>query len=281
MTTTTTTTVLDSLTWPNPEVEYDLDGGGSNTRSRKYHTPEEIIPWKEFTMDTIARIAGGNLLRTIQTTPSLLSAPPVLDPEFCFEENNTRFIMTKWNHEIVQKCLNAVKNQLPTCTWNSSIKARAKQGSSILTTASTSYASTPATESGIPIHAASVQAALGYLNKDSSQKKKKHRLYPDAGATIACHTHGDSCPASWIERLPKDYKTSTKWRSWEALRRLTDKNGRLIRKEISKDPAYPFRQAYTYCVEFNCRYGCILTTEEAFVFQIRPGMVSFPNALPL
>ncbi|KAJ4156018.1 hypothetical protein LMH87_001232 [Akanthomyces muscarius] len=34
--------------------------------------------------------------------------------------------------------------------------------------------------------------------------------------------------------------------------------------------AFPFRQAYTYCVEFNCRYGCILTTEEAFVFRIRP-----------
>lgn len=278
---TCTTMVLDSLTWPNPEVKYDPDGG-SNTKNTNYHTPERIVPWTEFNMDTIASIAGGKLLRTIQTTPSLLRVPPELDPEYCFEENNTRFIMTKWNHEIVQKCLNAVKGRIPTCTWNSGIKARAKRGSSILTTASTSYASTPATESTIPAHAASVQAALSYLNKNSNQKRKKLGLYPDAGATAACPTHGDSCAASWIERLPKDYKTSTKWRSWEALRKLLkDKKGNLIERETAKNPAFPFRQAYTYCVEFNCRYGCILTTEEAFVFRIRPGIVSSPNFLPL
>lgn len=277
----TATTVLECLTWPNPEVLYDPDGG-SNTKNAGYHTPKKIIPWTEFNMDTIASIAGGNLLRTIQTTPSLLSAPPELDFLDCFEETNTTFIMTKWNHEIVQKSLNAVKDQIPTCTWNPSIKARAKRGSSILATASTSYASTPATDSTIPAHAAAVQATLSYLNKSASQKKKRLRLYPDAGATAACQTHGDSCAASWIERLPKDYKTSTKWRSWEALRNLLkDKNGNLREKEIAKDPAYPFRQAYTYCVEFNCRYGCILTTEEAFVFRIRPGIVSSPNTHPL
>ena len=32
----------------------------------------------------------------------------------------------------------------------------------------------------------------------------------------------------------------------------------------------PIRQVYTYCTEHGCRYGCILTTEEAFVFRIRP-----------
>lgn len=272
-----TATVLDSLTWPNPKVEYDPDGG-SNTKNWNYHTPEKMIPWTEFNMDTIASIAGGKLLRTIQTTPSLLSTPPELDLEYCFEERNTTFIMTKWNHEIVQKCLNAVKDQIPTCTWNSSIKARAIRGSSILTTASTSFASTPATESTIPAHAASLQAALSYVNKEAFQKKKKPRLQPDAGATAACHTHGSSCAASWIERLPKDYKTATKWRSWEALQKLLkDNNGNLIDREMVKDQAFPFRQAYTYCVEFNCRYGCILTTEEAFVFRIRPGIVPSPR----
>mgnify|MGYP005988866577 CR=1 FL=1 len=278
-----TASVLESLTWPNPKIDYDPDGG-SNTQNAKYHTPEKMIPWTEFNMETIASIAGGNLLRTIQTTPSLITAPPELDTTECFGETYTTFIMTKWTHEIVQKSLNAVKHQIPTCTWNPSIKARAKRGSSILVTASTSCASTPATESTIPAHTASLQAVLSYVNKSSFQKKKNKKLglYPDAGATAACQTHGDSCAASWIERLPKDYKTSTKWRSWEALRNLLkDKNGNLVEKETAKGPAFPFRQAYTYCVEFNCRYGCILTTEEAFVFRIRPGIVFSPNDLPL
>lgn len=67
-----TTTVLDSLRWLNPEVEYDADGG-SNTRNIKYHTPKKIIPWTEFNMDTVASIAGGKLLHIIQTTPGFLS----------------------------------------------------------------------------------------------------------------------------------------------------------------------------------------------------------------
>lgn len=265
-----TTTVLDSLRWLNPEVEYDADGG-SNTKNTKYHTPKKIIPWTEFNMDTVASIAGGKLLRIIQTTPSLLSAPPELGPAFCFEEDSTKFIMTKWNHEIVQKCLDAVNDQLPTCTWQSGILAKSKRGSSILTTASTSYTSTPASESTIPAHIALVHAALSYASQRGGTGMR-----PDAGATAFCHTHGNSCPASWIERLPKDYKTPTKWRSWEALQRLLkDKSGNLIARETIKDRAFPFRQAYTYCVEFNCRYGCILTTEEAFVFRIRPGIAPF------
>lgn len=270
-----TTTVLDSLTWPNPEVQYGARGGTLH-RSDRFYAPLKIMPWKEFNMETIASIGGGKLLRTIQTTPSLVAVPPHVDVEHCVveesKEKESSFLLEKWSHDIVQKCLNSVKGQLPICKWNPGIKAKGSKGSSILTTASASYASTP-NEGASPVYPPSINAALRRLSDTTRRQKRVKRLHPDAGATAPCNTHGDSCPASVVERLPKDYKSSTKWRSWDALKDLLreDKSGRWKGGQTNQPLAWPLRQAYTYCVEFGCRYGCILTTEEAFVFRIRPG----------
>lgn len=273
-----TTTVLDSLTWPNPEIRYGARGGTLH-KSTTFLRPRKIVPWTEFNMETIASIGGGRLLRTIQATPALLAVPPDLDVEHCVveqeQETESRFLIEQWSHCIVQKGLNSVKDQLPICKWNPGIKAKASKGSSILTTASTSYASTPASKGPAAGSSPSMHAAFQYWNDAVRRMRRIKKLHPDAGATAPCKTHGSLCPASLVERLPKDYKAATKWRSWEALDLLLDKDnsGNWGEGLSGKQPAWPLRQAYTYCVEFGCRYGCILTTEEAFVFRIRPGNV--------
>lgn len=270
------TTVLDSLTWPNPEIRYGARGGTLH-KSTTFLAPQKIIPWNEFNMETIASIGGGRLLRTIQATPSLLTVPPDVDVEHCVveqeQETESKFLLEQWSHCIVQKCLNSVQDQLPICKWNPGIKAKASKGSSILTTASTSYASTPASDGPTPGSSLSIHAAFRYWSNSARRLKQMKKLRPDAGATAPCNTHGSLCPASLVERLPKDYKAATKWRSWEALEQVLDKDksGDWKAGQLHKQPAWPLRQVYTYCVRFGCRYGCILTTEEAFVFRIRPG----------
>jgi hypothetical protein len=87
---------------------------------------------------------------------------------------------------------------------------------------------------------------------------------PDAGAKPACGSDKR-------ERFPKDYKVGKKWKS-EVLHRkpLIDNEGLWRTGTKKSDAAMPIRQAFTYCVTTGCRYGCILSTEEAFIFRIKP-----------
>ncbi|KAI1327695.1 hypothetical protein F5Y16DRAFT_410192 [Xylariaceae sp. FL0255] len=70
-------------------------------------------------------------------------------------------------------------------------------------------------------------------------------------------------PAS---RLPKEIKSGSTWLS-------SEKIGRPIGKTklwIDGRPAAPLRQIYQQCIDAGSRYGCILTTREAFIVRIGP-----------
>ncbi|KAI0503068.1 hypothetical protein F5B22DRAFT_576462 [Xylaria bambusicola] len=103
---------------------------------------------------------------------------------------------------------------------------------------------------------------------DRSDHKQKVALRPDAGA-YSIHEQDHRTKK---ERFPKDHKCARSWTS------LKIRNGEHVDKRtgewrpgrIRRNDTMPIRQAYTYSVEFGCRYGCLLTTEEAFVFRIRP-----------
>ncbi|KAJ3481752.1 hypothetical protein NLG97_g7742 [Lecanicillium saksenae] len=204
--------------------------------------------------------------------------PPSLATGHCFvgKEPETSFILNTWSREVVQRGMNSVKEHLPTCTWNPTIREATSEGTGILATASTSYASTPGRRTGpSPANSPSFESALRYKLAAARRERKKKHLVPDAGATMTCRTHDDMCSESSLERLPKDYKPATKWRSSDALEQILEKGkgGYLKKGGARKGLAWPIRQAYTYCVELGCRYGCILTTEEAFLFRIRPACV--------
>lgn len=94
--------------------------------------------------------------------------------------------------------------------------------------------------------------------------KNSPKWAPDAGATVACGTDKK-------ERFPKDYKVAKKWKSDVLYQRpLINDEGLWHRSTKKSNDAMPIRQAFTYCVTTGCRYGCILSTEEAFIFRIKP-----------
>ncbi|KAI1318981.1 hypothetical protein F5Y16DRAFT_414336 [Xylariaceae sp. FL0255] len=101
-------------------------------------------------------------------------------------------------------------------------------------------------------------------------KQDHSRLQPDGGAiSLVEDMEGTD---AFEEHFPKEIKTAYNWSS-QALRNgeLTDaETGEWIGSKGQSNRNAPIRQAYTYCVNYRCRYGCILTTEEAFIFRIRP-----------
>lgn len=103
--------------------------------------------------------------------------------------------------------------------------------------------------------------------KQGKTKLKGCKLTPDAGAVSPCK----ECREVSVERLPKDYKTATKWKSQNLINEeFLNKNGEWRGSQFNKDEAMPLRQVYTYCVRYLCRYGCIVTSHEAFIFRIKP-----------
>jgi hypothetical protein len=129
-------------------------------------------------------------------------------------------------------------------------------------------------ERGIPVYddSGTGQTSPSFQSSAAGRRRQRRRLSvnPDSGATLTCRIHGAECPSSEIERLPKDYKMAKKWTSSQLIESLVDEDGTWKRGGSGARLAMPIRQAYTYCVFYGCRYGCILTTEEAFIFRIKP-----------
>lgn len=263
-----TITVFDSLTWENPEVHLKTPAYGTPTSNKKgtltsnkkYICPARLQTWEDFNFETLEEL---KLLDVIREARTGLSGPPYLGQGDLFvkAEAETLHILTKWSHSIVQAGLDAAAKDIPTCIWNPRATEEAK--------ASSTHQSTPAyTESSPSLPP--TPFAKGQ-HTDARGRKKPHRFNPDGGATAICRTHGRSCPASEVELLPKDYKPSTKWRSEEVLQKLVNEDGSWITGATHNSKTFPIQQAFTYSVRYGCRYGCVLTTEEAFIFRVRPG----------
>jgi hypothetical protein len=102
------------------------------------------------------------------------------------------------------------------------------------------------------------------IGKTNWTRPMKKNWKPDAGAIAACLKDGR-------ERFPKDYKVAKKWKSRVLHQKpLIDSAGLWCQGVKRSNEAMPIRQAFTYCVTMGCRYGCILSTEEAFIFRIKP-----------
>lgn len=252
-------TVLDSLMWENPEVQLKIPASKSLTTNRDYIFPARLQEWEDFNFETLKEL---NLLDLIREARTGLSGPPYLGrgERFVKAEPQTLHILTKWSHSIVQAGLDAVEKKIPTCTWNAAVTKEDK--------ASSTHQSTPAPTESSPSCPPTPSKKGQHTNK---RGRKRPRFNPDGGATAICRTHGISCPASEVELLPKDYKPSTKWKSKQVLQKFIKEDGSWIKGATRNSMTLPIQQAFTYSVEFGCRYGCVLTTEEAFIFRVRPG----------
>ncbi|KAK4031760.1 hypothetical protein C8A01DRAFT_21078 [Parachaetomium inaequale] len=234
--------IFGFLTRKNPEIEYPPPKSKGVTSRRYYLCPTELRVWKDFNFSTLEAIYGRKLIEEARRTgASSLNFPRVSAIDRVVDDEPTTIsLLTIWNRSIVNAALEeaAILNLFHPCIW------RAKTGQNIST--------------------------------EKSAKKVKHRLKPDAGAVSLCTTClSAQSPSLALERLPKDYKTASKWESLPFLRQaLTNETGEGEGKwktgEMTEQAAMPIRQVYTYCVKSGCRYGCILTTAEAFIFRIKP-----------
>lgn len=104
----------------------------------------------------------------------------------------------------------------------------------------------------------------------SSREAVKYRRRPDASSGYYCL----SCEGTNnedIERLPKDYKHGQGWNSSNLRKEgVIDVNGKWNTKLGHGKTAMPIRQLLTYCVDFGCRYGMLLSTEKVFILRVRP-----------
>jgi hypothetical protein len=253
--------ILESLTAKTPEIRHEEPDNYTLTANKRYMWPKQLKRWEEFNYRTLEAVYEGRLIDTARQRRSTLSNYPDLTPDVdCIvcSEQTTQHIITKWNHTIVQAALAAVQEAFHACKWSPHAGGRKRVPG----------------ERSTPIHDDSTTGQTSPLIQSSvTGRRNRQRLTvnPDSSATLTCRIHGTECPSSEIERLPKDYKVAMKWNSSQLMKDLVDDDGIWKSGGSRAKLAMPIRQAYTYCVYYGCRYGCILTTEEAFIFRIKPG----------
>ena len=170
------------------------------------------------------------------------------------DEPTTLHLLTKWNHTIVTASLDLVKNFQP-CAWVPKSRKTKIEGTGLMDTEQ---------ETKKP-------PRLRSKSIGNQKRKLSTRLIPDAGGSSSSRANGSAHALPPIEQLPKEYKTASKWQSsniftGELINEMGEWRQGTRRRMIVK----PIEQIYTYCVNLGCRYGCILTTGEAFIFRIKP-----------
>ena len=170
------------------------------------------------------------------------------------DEPTTIHVLTKWNHTIVTASLDRVKKFHP-CNWVPKARKTKGEGSSSVDN-DKNRRHPPRCKSN---------------NIRYEETKSSTGPTPDAGGSSLSRANNSLDASLPVEQLPKEYKTVSKWNSSVISEgKLVDETGKTRKGKGRSNNLDPIRQIYTYCVNNGCRYGCILTTGEAFIFRIKP-----------
>lgn len=93
----------------------------------------------------------------------------------------------------------------------------------------------------------------------SEGARKTVMFYPDDGAE---HT--------FEELVTMDYKVAAKWNSEEMLNKYFWKGRLKSTSAVGASLVRPIKQLFAYCVSHGSRYGCPLTSQEAFLVRVGP-----------
>lgn len=258
------TSILELLTHPNPPIRHKKPKGKTNSRSLIWYYPRQMRKWEEFEdVNIIKTIFGGSLLREACQGDRALNPYPYLHPQadcIVCDENDTRDVINKWNKTIVTAALDPVQHIFHPVIWSKGNSPKDKQKHPLPPPKQEQRRRQP------PRHSS--------LQARQPRSQSLSRLQPDSGsvAWAPLSPEGDIITdANRQERFPKEYKPSTKWKSESFLKGgFLDDSGAFERGKTTDNLAWPIRQAFTYCIQHMCRYGCILTCEEAFIFRIMP-----------
>lgn len=250
--------ILDLLTSPNPKITHPPPKNKKNTKHLDWFFPKQIKEWEEFkNLDIFTNSIVGDLLREAKKKRKL-SFPLLNEAIDCvvYQEKDTERFFDTWNRGIVSEALLPVQQLYNPAVW--------VKGKNPKTT-------------WWPPRARSLPERTPPPRRCSSEnrkpKKRPMRINPDSGSSPYREVVAGStlAPEQGDERFPKEYKPATKWKSrWIAEHRLVDQAGKWESGKVTDNASLPIHQAYTYCVLNMCRYGAILTCEEAFLFRIKP-----------
>ncbi|KAH7302833.1 hypothetical protein B0I35DRAFT_214745 [Stachybotrys elegans] len=256
------TSIFEYLTIENPRVMPRSEGRG-NTSNQGYFTPRKLKEWEDFNMGVFKQLYDGQLIQEAYRRRDGFHIPHIDRVQKDLEvEGSTVHLLEHWTIFMTKTALRTVENTLHPTTWSPSPwKPKAST-----------------------------------LQQDGGKKKKKRsdmadyktkrknpsRLKVDITSVLLCTSCEERDKQSFWrtnQRMPKEVKVYPNFSSTRTLDRL-DQDGFWDTSKRNLNDEMPVRQAYTYCVRSGCRYGCILTSHEAFVFRIRPldgENGSFPN----
>ncbi|CAH0020882.1 unnamed protein product [Clonostachys rhizophaga] len=250
--------ILELLTCRNPTVHHTGPNSKTNTKNPHYHFPTEVKEWKEFQdFDVLGKVFGGELLKEALQARKL-HPPRIRDKDNLqleSDEFEVRELIEKWNQEVVMSAIDPIVGRFHPVKWK---KGKAPDD------ADCEY------ESPEPPEKQREQPGRKCIPKPTPRRKHSYAKFkPDSGSVSSNPTSEKDVKK---ERFVKEYKVATKWRSrWIHERGLVDESGKWNRRLSQRNPAgLPVIQTFTYCVQNMCRYGCILTCEEAFIFRVRP-----------
>lgn len=253
------TIILRSLTAENPHIYHGPDTTGPNTRSSAWvlTSPQLLRPWKDFTISTFKTIFQGQLLGAC--VEDVASSPNTVilseDERTISNEDSCRDVYLAWNREQVNWAMGCppIKSRFNPAFW---------RNGEISTTIKAEWGTTPPPQSE--------RASRRIASKpphDYNEGKKNVPLRPDTGAGRNLNDE-----ASPPELLPIEYKVATRWDSKRMFEKVVTEEGEWKddANMFGSTLSLPINQIFAYCVSTGCRYGCLLTTKEAFLVRVRP-----------
>ncbi|RFU28935.1 hypothetical protein B7463_g7381, partial [Scytalidium lignicola] len=257
------TSILELLTHPNPAVSHETTRNKTNTRGNYWYWPKQLKRWEEFDNFKILEASfAGHLLQEAHREGRELPSYPTIYPDIdCVirDEGDTKDLIDKWNKAIVMAALEPIRHDFHPAIWHRGDPPPTQEDFELQQ----------------PVEKIRTQPPRKSSNQARNPKKQSaRRLEPDSGSIPwdSPLSGPDSASISFRqERFPKEYKPANKWRSDLMVElELINEFGEWERGKINHNYAMPVRQAYSYCIQHMCRYGCILTCQEAFIFRVRP-----------
>ncbi|KAI8946433.1 hypothetical protein F4801DRAFT_583416 [Xylaria longipes] len=254
--------ILEYLTVKNPKVKSDYKPHTRQSSQLWWKFPTYVEPWDEFNFETMEKVFGGMLMRECRDEKNkFYFLEPQLVPEAQDQDTSepaATAILNLWTNTVVNKALIAVKDTLHPVYWaQQRNSASVKPGKESVTPKQVQRGNnTPKTRlavAGMPLS----QIRRGTVITDASGLP--FSASKDSGS------NGKPLPKPF-NRLPKEIKSGSTWVSSKAIGRPRGETS----SWITKNTAAPVRQIYQQCIQARSRYGCIITTQEAFLVRIGP-----------
>jgi hypothetical protein len=236
--------IFDYLTIQNPDIA-GLSAGRGNTSNQAFWRPKKLQEWTDFNMKVIRELFGGELMREASKTRPAFHVPRINEIQReVHDEATTWHLLEHWTVFTTMEALEAVRHTLHPATWKVSERKRAKPKGD--------------------------KKRRSRVDTDHKTKRTDYaKLRVDVSTVPLCNVCRFSDRHQGAEqRMPKEIKVYPKFLASRTLENLQD--GFWDDENRNTDDEMPIRQAYTYCVTSGCRYGCILTAHEAFIFRISP-----------